>query len=711
MKEIKQRFLSQTHTRILGLLCMLGILFLAMFLVISELNRKHRNMLKEDYHNQLVNSVNTSLELKYGEVDRVVYDYTYWDDLVDHLARQDNAWYDENIATIVSSFRFDFVGVLNLDGSFSYYSGDSSLSASVLMPDALLPKLYRDRFLNYFISTPQGIARVSTATIHPTSDPDRKTEPAGYMFLGRIWNNRVLSDLEKTTGASVAIDFEKPGDTMMASFSQIILNKPLMAWDGYITAHLVFTRDFSFIRIFRTYMRHTFTLILVFVLSSLALIFWASRRWVGKPLRAVSKILEQGDRGQIDHLKHLKTEFREIGELFEKFLDQSAELEKAKIQAEEADRLKTAFLANMSHEIRTPMNGILGFAELLRDPELTTKERLAFIDIIIRSGKNLLTIINDIIDISKIEAGLMTIDLTACNLNQVINENLNFFSKHELVLKKELELKCRKQFADESANMVSDPVRLNQILTNLIGNAVKFTASGYIEVGYRLQDSYTLLLYVKDTGIGIPADKQNAIFDRFIQADNSHTRQFEGTGLGLAITKALVDLMHGQLWVESTTGEGSTFYISLPYIPIEAKAEILELPVSSDRVPDYTGKTILVAEDVEDNFHFFKSVLQKTNARVVWVKNGREAVDKALSGRPPDLILMDLRMPVMNGYDATREIKKQKPQIPIIAQTAYSLDGDRSKSMDAGCDEYIAKPIDIQQLYHLIDRFIGTFGI
>jgi len=711
MKNVKKSLLSQTHSRILGLLCLLGIVFLALFVIISEMNRNHRNLLKSDYHHQLVNSVHTSLELKYGEVDRVIYDYTYWDELVNNLAKRDPAWYEENISTIVSSFRFDFVGVLNLDGSFSYYSGDSSLSASLLLPDALLPKLYRDRFLDYFISTPQGIARVSAATIHPTSDPERKTEPTGYMYMGRLWNHSVLSDLEKTTGAAVTIDFEQPGDTLKATISQIILNKPLLSWDGYITAHLVFTRDFGFITVFRNYTHLTFSLILIFVISSLALIYWASRRWVGKPLRAVSRILQKGDRGQIEHLKHLKTEFREIGELFEKFLDQSAELEKAKHQAEEADRLKTAFLANMSHEIRTPMNGILGFAELLRDPELTVKERLAFIEIIIRSGKNLLTIINDIIDISKIEAGLMTIDLTACNLNQVINENLNFFSKHDLVLKKELELKCRKQFADESANMVSDPVRLNQILTNLIGNAVKFTASGHIEVGYRLQDSYTLLLYVKDTGMGIPAEKQTAIFDRFIQADNSHTRQFEGTGLGLAITKALVDLMRGQLWVESNPGEGATFYITLPYIPIEAKAEVLDLPAITDRVPDYTGKTILVAEDVEDNFRFFKSVLQKTNARVVWVKNGREAVDKALSGRPPDLILMDLRMPVMNGYDATREIKKQKPQIPIIAQTAYSLDGDRSKSMDAGCDEYIAKPIDIQQLYHLIDRFIGTFGI
>jgi CheY-like chemotaxis protein len=247
---------------------------------------------------------------------------------------------------------------------------------------------------------------------------------------------------------------------------------------------------------------------------------------------------------------------------------------------------------------------------------------------------------------------------------------------------------------------------LNQILTNLIGNACKFTNKGYIEFGYQKQDEKTLLFYVKDTGYGIPKNKLQAIFERFIQGDTpSDERQQEGTGLGLAISKALVELLGGKIWVESEIGTGSTFYFTIP-IEIPARfsgTSSFTIPIPSSL--DWHDKTILIAEDIESNYYLLKIILRSTHAKTLWAVNGQEAVDMVIQNPEISLVLMDIRMPVMNGYDATRLIKKLRTDLPVIAQTAYSLDGDKNKSFEAGCDEYITKPVNAGQLLAKINFF------
>ncbi|MBT5530178.1 MAG: response regulator [Cytophagia bacterium] len=391
------------------------------------------------------------------------------------------------------------------------------------------------------------------------------------------------------------------------------------------------------------------------------------------------------------------------------------QLKVAKEQAEESDRMKTAFLASMSHEIRTPMNAIIGFADLLSDPDFTAEEKAEFIQLVTSNGDILLRLIDDIIDIAKMEAGEFNVDAAAdCHVNKIINEVI-IASKDNLkrIGKETVELKINTASKEESFAILTDPTRFRQILTNLIGNSQKFTMNGYIEVGYALKTNDTLTgedlflqFYVKDTGIGISEEKRELIFDRFKQADDTVSKKYGGTGLGLTITKKLVDLMGGEIWVESEVGKGSTFYFTLPYKPVEPKEQFIEIGDKVIENLDLTGKTILVVEDVESNFNLLKTLLVKNNAKIIWAKDGKQAVDICRAKRI-DLVLMDIKLPILDGYNATERIKQITKNIPIIAITAYAREHDKLKSIQAGCDDYIPKPIKNDLLFALISKHIS----
>lgn len=382
------------------------------------------------------------------------------------------------------------------------------------------------------------------------------------------------------------------------------------------------------------------------------------------------------------------------------------ELKQAKDKAEESDRLKSTFLANMSHEIRTPMNAILGFTELLKSTDLTEDKKMNFIDIISKRGKDLLNIINDIIDISKIESKQMKINRTQCLLNNVLQELYVFFENDiNLREKKKLKLKLKTTLNNNSGFVLIDDMRLKQILTNLLSNSVKFTSTGIIEFGYTI-DNNMLCFYVKDTGIGISKDKQAVIFDRFRQADDSTSRNYGGTGLGLAISKNLVEMMNGSISVESEMGQGSIFSFKLPYLPVSELIQYEQNKIVTNQKFVWSNKTILIVEDDKVNFLYLSTLLRKTKVQIIHAFNGKEAVEICRTNPSINLILMDIQMPEMNGYDATRAIKTFLPKTPIIAQTAYAMEEDRIKCEQAGCDEFIIKPIKIDVLINMIDKFI-----
>jgi len=381
-------------------------------------------------------------------------------------------------------------------------------------------------------------------------------------------------------------------------------------------------------------------------------------------------------------------------------------LMRAKVKAEESDVLKTAFLSNMSHEIRTPMNAILGFSNLLSHKEISAAEKEEFVNLIRINGKNLLTLVEDIIDISKIDSGQLQIKNSPVCLHVVLNEVYESFWD-DIRRRGQLNIKLylNEGISDKNTFILADSVRLKQVLINLVGNAIKFTERGFVEFGYELKNEELLQFYVKDTGIGLPEGKENKIFERFSKFTDGKRRLYGGTGIGLSIAKDLISLMGGKIWVESEDKVGSTFFFTIPYHKvsnISAGSLLTEAP----KEYNWEGKTFLVAEDEEDNFRYLEVALSISNASLIWARNGAEAVDIFNRIENIDLVLMDIKMPEMDGYTATREIKRKNSNVPVIAQTAYAMSEEREKSREAGCDDYIAKPISYDDLLKVIHKFV-----
>lgn len=378
------------------------------------------------------------------------------------------------------------------------------------------------------------------------------------------------------------------------------------------------------------------------------------------------------------------------------------ELTLAKEKAEENERLKSAFLANMSHEIRTPMNGILGFLELLKEPNLSDTSREKYIEIVNKSGKRLLNTINDIIEISKIDSKQISVQKSRFSISKLLGDLVTFFQPE--AYKKGLFLES--YIPEENIEIESDKAKLESVFTNLIKNAIKFTTEGTITVKLELTKKQ-LVIRVKDTGSGISSTKQKNIFERFVQGETALTRPYEGSGLGLSITKEYVSLLNGEISLKSELGRGSTFSVIfnkdvLNISDNAATDEIIKQDITKKKTE---SKVILVAEDDFISYQFLNTILNGGRFELIWAKDGNEAIEIALN-RPIDLILMDAKMPNTNGFDATKRILREKPGLPIIMQTAYAMSGDREKALNCGCVDYISKPILKDLLLEKINKII-----
>ena len=383
----------------------------------------------------------------------------------------------------------------------------------------------------------------------------------------------------------------------------------------------------------------------------------------------------------------------------------------AKEKAKESDKLKSAFLANMSHEIRTPMNGILGFSNLLSEPGLGSEEQQAYIEIIQKSGARMLNILSEIIEISKIESGAMDVNIKEVNVNNSLESVYELFQPEAEI--KSLTLSCKNSFQVTEPIIQTDGQKLYSILTNLVKNAIKYTDQGSIEFGcnpVEINGRNILQFYVKDTGIGIQEDRLEAIFERFIQADIVDIQARQGAGLGLAIVKSYVEMLGGRVWVESEKRIGSTFYFTLPYHP-EPKGKIIvqnDLPsnkADSQINPKISGLKILIVDDDETSRIYLSIIIKNISNKVLFASSGIEAVKICQSNADLNLVLMDIQMPEMNGYEATQQIRKFNKEVIIAAQTAFAMAGDLEKAIEAGCNDYISKPIKKYEIVALIQKY------
>ncbi|MBW6534262.1 MAG: response regulator [Mariniphaga sp.] len=393
---------------------------------------------------------------------------------------------------------------------------------------------------------------------------------------------------------------------------------------------------------------------------------------------------------QLEKYTKLNTEYRA----------QNFELKMAKEQAEESDRLKSAFLANLSHEIRTPMNAIIGFADLLNLNGLDDKTREKYTHIIQNSGNYLLSIISDIVEISQIEAGQVELNETEIDLHEFLDDVYNAF-KVSVPKNKNLVINLLKEKFLVSKKMKTDDIKLRQILMNLLNNALKFTDQGEINFGYEIIENAKITFFVKDTGIGIAPENHQVIFERFRQIDKGKSKINAGSGLGLSITKAYVELMGGTIELISDLGKGTGIKITFPYFQQNSPSEKIKKEVINQPIRTNGNRVIVVAEDDDINWFYIEQILSRYNYKLIRAVNGKEAVDLCRENENVDVVLLDIKMPVMDGYEALEKIRNINPKLPVIAQTAYALPGDVEK-IKTLFDDYITKPINRQLLIEKI---------
>ncbi len=690
--------LKKTYPKILLLIISSNVLFVFLYFSLYYYTTQIEKQVYKTSSEQFGNEVVKLLDLDSKPISVAIINDTNWDEFVNFIKTKDAFWYNETIGNEINIYKADYMGVYDINKKYIMHIASSKIKAKDFIPHQAIINLNKTRLSKFYMKIPAGIVEVFGASIHPSNDPlKNKTEPSGYFFVARVLDKSFINDLKGLTNSDIFFIKNNLEDEI--GNHKVYSTIDLKDYQNRVVSKMLFVRNFD------VYFDNTMNIlyiIIVFFTINLLFSFFFARKLVYYPLSLISRILRTGNTKAIEKLKVTNGEFRSIGKLFEENINQKKELVQAKLKAEESDKLKSSFLANLSHEIRTPMNAILGFTELLVENDLEEDEKLEYLNIIDKSGKNLVAIIDDLIEMSKIDSHLIKPNYTSVNLESCINEIYETI-KITISKSKKIDFHVFKNGNSVTYNIRTDETKIKQIITNLVTNAIKFTDEGYVGFGYEIDSENAIIKFtVKDSGVGIDEKDHKYIFDRFKRVEGDSAVKVGGLGLGLAISKAYIEMMGGTIGLESKVNKGSVFSFSFPLIYDTNLNDVNHTKTIASNQTEESG-TILIAEDDNINFILFQKIMKNKNYEIIRAVNGQEAVAICAENPNIDLVLMDIKMPIMDGYEALEIIKKSRPELPIIAQTAYSSFEDKEKMKEVGFFDNVSKPIIRENLFEIIE--------
>jgi signal transduction histidine kinase len=689
---------ESTYTKVISLLSLVS---LSLLLLVLGLYFYMRIQEKEIYNssNELYNNeIQSLLKLNSESYTSLAIDATYWDEFVDFTKTKDLNWFNTSVVNLIDTYKLEYISVYDADNELITQVSTPKIKTKDIIPKEVIQNLLKKKVDKFYLKIPEGIIEVYGATIHPSDDPYKnKTSPSGIFFMVRLLDNEYFANIEKISSSN--INFYTGKEKVTKTVYSIV---PLKGYKGNVISNLFFKRAYNI----DFWITKTILLIMAFaIIFSWFIYYFYANKWAKLPLSFIKKILKDGDVSSINALKSIKGEFRYIGMLFEENKFKAEQLKIAKIKAEESDKLKSSFLMNLSHEIRTPMNAIIGFTDLLRNSRISEDEKKEYLDIINDSGNNLVEIIDDLVEMSKIDSNLIKPNVETVNLEELLFNlvrTLKILNKNENV-----EFKFNTPKSSLDIDIVTDNVKLKEIISNLILNAFKFTNEGFVILDCEIDDQKDNITFsIQDSGIGILDEFKENAFKRFSKINTKGISANEGLGLGLAISKAYVEMLGGNISFQSQEGVGTTFKFSIPLKIAEGIK--LEKNVFDPKTPTELGDEVivLVAEDDNINFLLIEKIIKNFNCTVVRAKDGLEAVEFCKTNNEIDLVLMDIRMPNLDGYEAFKQIREFNKELPIIAQTSYSFQEELDKIKELGFNGFISKPLDKNKLYELIKIYL-----
>lgn len=699
MNFLVNKYKNSTYFKVISLLSIVSI---GLLLIVLSLYLYMRAQEKEIFKNSkklYENEINSLLKLNSESYGSVIGDVTYWDEFVDFTKTKNIKWFNTSVANIIDTYNVEYLAAYDIDGNFITKVSTNKIKTKAFIPKEVFDKIGEKKNDKFYLKIPEGIIEVYGATIHPSDDPFKnKTKPSGYFFMVRLLDRDYFTNIEEICSSKIKF-YEGNEKAIKTVFTTV----PLQDINKKEVAKLYFKRSYN-IDFYIT--KSILAVMAIAILLAGGIFFYYANKWARLPLNLIKKILKKGDVTAIEELKMIKGEFRYMGKLFEENLKQKTELISSKIKAEESDKLKSAFLMNLSHEIRTPMNAIVGFSDLLLDNKITDEEKHEYVRIVQYNSRTLLSIVDDLIEMSKIDTNLIKPNYCNVNLVNLLNavfESAVFSNKNDNVI-----VKLQEPDEKIKGNIITDIVKLNQIIVNLLNNALKFTDEGFVILDYEVDEAKKLIIFhVRDSGIGMPDEFKNKIFKRFNKINAKKISANEGLGLGLAISKSYVEMLGGTISVETKEGLGSTFTFTIPLKYAEKDTDEVEKVHHIVNFNLGNEEVVLVAEDDNINFKLIEKLLKIFNFTVIRAKDGLEAVEICRTNSDIDLVFMDIKMPNLDGYGAFEKIRELNRTIPIIAQTSYSFPEEVEKIKQLGFNDFISKPLDKERLYELVKKYFN----